>query len=139
MVDKELLTWKLQELELYLNQLKKHQSVTADLLENDLDKAWIVQHGLQLCIQLTLDIGNHILAAKGVPVQEYADIFPELARLNIIPKDFAESVKGMAGLRNLLVHEYTGINMTVMADVINNRLTDFSMYASHIMRFLNEQ
>jgi len=45
MVDKELLSLKLQELERYLAQLKKHQGVTADLIEKDLDQAWIIQHG----------------------------------------------------------------------------------------------
>lgn len=137
LVDKDLITLKLQELERYLAQLKKHQGVTAARLERDLDQAWIVQHGLQLCIQVLFDIGNHILADAGVPIREYAAIFPELARLKIIPEDYALSVKGMAGLRNILVHEYAGLDMKKLADVMNNRLDDFSIFAASVMSYLN--
>jgi uncharacterized protein YutE (UPF0331/DUF86 family) len=54
-----------RKLDRYLSQLRKHQGVTAEKLDNDLDKAWIVERGLQLSIQLVLDIGNHILAEEG--------------------------------------------------------------------------
>lgn len=107
-------------------------------MESDLDKAWIVQHGLQLCIQVVFDIGNHILADAGVPIREYTEIFPELARLTVIPEDFSRSVKGMAGLRNILVHEYAGLDMKRLADVLNNRLDDFSIFAAAVMNYLNE-
>lgn len=137
LVDHELLTVKLQELDRYLTQLKKHQGVSERMLENDLDKAWIIQHGLQLCIQVVLDVGNHILASKGVSVQEYADIFVELARLKVLPEGYAESIKGMPGLRNLLVHEYAGLDMSVLAGIVNNRLRDFYLFASHITEYFN--
>jgi len=136
LVDAELVLLKLQELNRYLAQLKKHQGATASVLIDDLDKAWIIQHGLQLSIQVLLDIGNHILAAEGVAVREYADIFHELARLKILPEEYAQSIKGMAGLRNLLVHEYAGIDMDIVSDILNNRLQDFSMFASHIADYL---
>ncbi|MFO7934346.1 MAG: hypothetical protein R6U78_09705 [Bacteroidales bacterium] len=45
LVDKELILFKLQELDRYLTQLKKHQGVTADHLDNNLDQAWIIEHG----------------------------------------------------------------------------------------------
>jgi uncharacterized protein YutE (UPF0331/DUF86 family) len=139
MVDKAILTFKLQELERYLAQLRNHQGITAEIMESDLDKAWIVQRGLQLCIQIVLDIGNHLLAETNEPVNEYADIFPGLARLKIIPEDYALSVKGMAGLRNLLVHEYSELNMEILADAVNNRLDDFNYFAASIMKFLDKE
>ena len=138
MVDVELVQLKLQELDRYLSQLKKHKNVTASVLKTDLDKAWTVQHGLQLSIQIVLDIGNHILSAAGVTVHEYGDIFLELARLQIIPEEFASSIKGMAGLRNLLVHEYTGIDMTRLAEILNNSLGDFTIFASFVAKYLSE-
>jgi len=136
-VDTELVELKLQELNRYLVQLKKHRGTTAAELRSDLDTAWIVQHGLQLTIQVVLDVGNHILASEGITVHEYADIFLELARLKVIPDEYAISVKGMAGLRNLLVHEYTGIDMTKLSDILNNRLNDFSLFAAYIIDYLS--
>lgn len=93
LLDQELVHLKMQELEKYLNQLKKYRGITAEELEENLEKLWAVQHGLQLSIQVVLDTGNHILAEAGVSIKEYSDIFPELARLEIIPADYAENVK----------------------------------------------
>lgn len=137
LVDVELVELKLRELDRYLAQLKKHQGVTASELSKDLDKAWTIEHGLQLSIQVVLDIGNHVLAAEGTTVNEYAHIFSELARLKVIPEEYAQSVKGMAGFRNLLVHEYATIDMVKLTDVLNNNLEDFSLFASYIADYLS--
>ncbi len=139
LVDKELVLLKLQDLDRYLTQLKKHQGVTADHLDSNLDQAWIVQHGLQLSIQLVLDIGNHILAAAGNPAQDYSRIFDKLAQIDVIPAEFAESIKSMAGLRNILVHEYTEVDMEKLADLLNNRLGDFSRFAAYVMNYLEDK
>lgn len=139
LVDIELVEFKLQELNRYLAQLKKHQGVTASALKNDLDKSWIIQHGLQLSIQVVLDVGNHILAAEGIAIHEYEDIFAELARLKIISDKYAQSIKGMAGFRNLLVHEYARIDMEKLTDILDNRLKDFSLFASYISDYLARQ
>ena len=139
MLEKEMVELKLQELHRCLSQLKKHQGVTATELEKDLEKAWVVQHGLQLSIQVVLDIGGHILAAEGVTVQEYEDVFLELARLEVIPEEYAHEIKGMAGFRNLLVHEYAKVDMNRVAEILNNRLYDFSSFASFVMDYLSKK
>jgi uncharacterized protein YutE (UPF0331/DUF86 family) len=69
-------------------------------------------------------------------VGTYADIFVELARLKVIPEEFAQSIKGMVGLRNLLVHEYAGIDMAVLREVLHNRLDDFRSFALYITDYL---
>lgn len=135
-VDVGLLELKLHELDRYLAQLSGHRGVTAADLKENLDKTWIIQHGMQLIIQVVLDIGNHILAAEGITVGAYTEIFGELARLKVIPEDFARAVKGMAGLRNLLVHEYAGIDLAKLVDILNNRLDDFRLFASYIKEYL---
>jgi len=108
-------------------------------LEKDLEKAWVVQHGLQLSIQAVLDIGSHILAAEGATVQEYEDIFLELARLEVIPEEYAHQIKGMAGFRYLLVHEYAKVDMNRVAGILNNRLNDFSSFASFVMDYVSKK
>ena len=139
LVDKELILFKLQELDRYLTQLRKHQGQSAEHLDNNLDQAWIIQHGLQLSIQLVLDIGNHILAGAGKPAQDYSMIFDKLAQIDVIPAEFAESVKSMAGLRNILVHEYTEVDMEQLSNLLNNRLGDFSKFASYVTNYLESK
>ena len=139
LVDKELILFKLQELDRYLTQLRKHQGLSPEHLDYNLDQAWIIQHGLQLSIQLVLDIGNHILASAGKPAQEYSMIFDKLAEIDVIPAEFAESIKSMAGLRNILVHEYTEVDMEKLSNLLNNRLGDFSKFASYVTNYLESK
>lgn len=45
----------------------------------------------------------------------------------------------MAGLRNLLVHEYAGIDLERIAAFINNNLGDFNHFASYVLNYLEQE
>ncbi|HBR28238.1 MAG TPA: DUF86 domain-containing protein [Firmicutes bacterium] len=136
-VDIGLILEKLKELDRYLKQLERYKGITAAELEIDLDKSWIVERGLHLSIQILLDIGNHILAAEGITVERYADIFMGLAELQVFPLLFAEKIRGMAGFRNILVHEYARIDLNKLVEVLNTSLSDLREYARYIMVYIN--
>ncbi|WP_025773514.1 hypothetical protein MTCOM_23810 [Moorella thermoacetica] len=136
MVDAEIINRKLQQLECYLAKLEKHKNVKAPDMEKNMELAWIVEHGLQLSIQIVLDIGTHILAEEGIIVDEYSNIFGELAKLGVLPEKFARDISGMAGFRNILVHEYGKIDLKKVADIMNNHLNDFRQYARYIVQYL---
>ncbi|MBE3572938.1 MAG: DUF86 domain-containing protein [Moorella humiferrea] len=136
MVDAAVIKRKLQQLESYLGQLEKYKHVKASDLEKNMELAWIVEHGLQLSIQVVLDIGTHILAEEGIIVDEYSNIFGELAELGVLPEKFAQDISGMAGFRNILVHEYGKVDMEKVADIMNHHLDDFRQYARYIVKYL---
>jgi len=46
-------------------QLARHAGKPLDTLRSDLDEAWAVERGLQLCAQNALDVATHIAAAAG--------------------------------------------------------------------------
>ena len=139
MVEKKLILKKLTELDKYLKQLRKHESLTRKELQDNLDVLWMVERGLQICIQIILDIGTHILSEEGIAVERYSDIFKELVKLDIIPEYFAEDIKGMAGFRNILVYEYADVNVSIVADTLNNSLDDFSSFAEYINEYLKKE
>ena len=137
MIDKMVVEKKLQELNRYLIELEVVGKISWDELNDSLAKQWQICHGLQLCIQTLIDIGNHILAALGEnQVEDYADIIDKLGGKNIIPLEFSRSIRGMAGLRNLLVHEYARLDLTKIYSVLQNRLGDFHRYMEYIKRYL---
>lgn len=133
MVKKDLVLQKLRDLDRYLRELKKHQGINAIELEDDLDKLWVIERGLQICIQIVLDTGNHILAGKGLSANSYKDILQELGKQNIIPREFARKISGMAGLRNILVHEYAKVDTALLTGIINEGLDDFSRFAKYVL------
>lgn len=137
MIDKIVVEKKLQELDRYLKELEAAEKISWDELNASLAKQWQICHGLQLSIQILIDIGNHILAGLKVnQVEDYADIIERLGEINIIPLEFAKSIRGMAGLRNLLVHEYARLDLTKIYSILQSNLSDFHRYMEHIKKYL---
>ena len=107
MIDKKLVRKKLSELENYILTLERLKAYPIAELQKSREKLWSVEHGLQLAIQLVIDTGNHILAAIGEQeIEDYVDVIDKLGERGIIPLEFAQTIRGMAGFRNILIHEY---------------------------------
>ena len=140
MLDKSVINKKLNELDKNLKLLYELKEFSADQLSDSLKDQWAVFYGLQISIQIVIDIGNHILAVlKENQIEEYSDIIFKLAKRNIIPEDFAKKIKSMPGLRNLLVHEYGIINIEKIHDVLQNNLKDFEEFQTYIKKYMNSK
>lgn len=124
---------KLNQLETTINQLRKLQKYSFDEVKDDLEKLWAIEHGLQIAIQIIIDIGNHMIAEIGEnEIDKYTDIFDKLVKHDIIPSEFAINIKGMIGFRNLLVHRYGEVNVEVVYDILQNRLYDFERFVGYV-------
>lgn len=138
MTDTELIRRKLTELENNIVTLEDLRSYTLTELQNNRAKVWSVEHGLQITIQAVIDIGNHILAAIGEPgIEDYVDVIDKLGTRNVIPPEFAQTIRGMAGFRNILVHEYAAVDIEKVYYILQHRLDDFRSYAKYIDKYLN--
>ena len=139
MIDKEVINKKLQELERYIRELEGLKIFSLEEMKISLQKSWSIEHGLQLAIQLVIDIGNHILAAVGENrIEEYVDIIDRLGERKIIPFDFAKNIRDMAGFRNILVHEYIEVDLKQVYQVLQNRLADFGEFIKYIRDYLKK-
>lgn len=137
MKDTGLIMEKLKELDRYLKQLEVYKEITAEELADNLDQLWIVERGLHLSIQILLDIGNHLLAGAGITVEDYSGIIIKLTELGAIPVEFGKKIKGMAGFRNILVHEYANVDLKKLVVVLHEGLTDFRDFANYIIKYID--
>lgn len=62
-----------------------------------------------------------------------------LGDVGILPKDFARSIKGMAGFRNILIHGYLEIDERKVYANIQRGLVDFPAFAQYIVEWMGEQ
>ena len=128
---------KLQELNRYLKELEDSKNISWDEFHSSIGKQWMICHGIQLSIQSLIDVGNHILSALGEnQIEDYSDIIDKLGERNILPSEFAQSIRGMVGLKNILVHEYARLDIKIIYDILQNKLEDFYKFTKHINQFL---
>jgi uncharacterized protein YutE (UPF0331/DUF86 family) len=73
------------------------------------------ERALQLAIQICLDVGVHLVAARGLRApDEYRDVFERLSREDTLDAALAERLKDAVGQRNLPVHGYVDVDTTVV-------------------------
>jgi len=118
-----------------LHKLKRY---SIEEVEDDGEVLWAIERGLQVAIQNLLDIGSHILSAEAVnDYEDYTQIIDRLGDRGVIPKDFAASIRGMAGFRNILVHEYLRVDLEEVYRILHEQLDDFSRFVGFVRTYLS--
>jgi uncharacterized protein YutE (UPF0331/DUF86 family) len=130
-LDATLVRRHLAALDAAVQQLRRHAGRSLDALK-DLDEAWAIQRGLQVCVQNCLDIATHIAAAAGRDVPDYSSAIDRLSELGVLPAAFARRFRPVAGFRNVLVHGYLDVDLEVVHRILNERLVDFSTFAREV-------
>jgi uncharacterized protein YutE (UPF0331/DUF86 family) len=103
------------------------------------DAAWVVERGLQLRAQNSIDIATHLCAAAGEDAPDYASAIDALSRLGVVPPEIAASFRAVAGLRNVLVHGYLEVDLGQLHAVLNQRLPDFEEFGRRVEAWLRER
>ncbi|MDR7869612.1 MAG: DUF86 domain-containing protein [Tissierellaceae bacterium] len=135
-----LINKKLKELEqnlLYLKQVSL--DVNKENLKEDIIRYWGIERGIHICIESVLDIANIIISSAEVErPSTYRETILTLAKLDIIPEKYANELSKMVGFRNILVHDYTKIEESIILDILKNRIGDFIKYSNYINKWLKE-
>jgi uncharacterized protein YutE (UPF0331/DUF86 family) len=104
------------------------------------DNPAIAEHHLRRALECTLDIARHILAKRGKRrPQDYGECFDLLGQEGILPSDFAQGIKGMAGYRNRLVHLYWEVTNQELFQLIDSKLEDFEKFCQHIINYVEKE
>ncbi len=128
---------RLTQLEKNLVELKKIRSeISLEEIKTDALKQWALRYGLLETIQIAIDISCHITNKfnLGNP-KTYAECVELLHANNYLHDEIAKKIKGMIGLRNLLVHEYSEIDVDKLYLTLDS-LDDFVSYAEAIKNFV---
>jgi uncharacterized protein YutE (UPF0331/DUF86 family) len=90
---------------------------------------------IERACQAALDMGNRMLKIKnlGLP-QSNRDTFVKLEKSKIISIDLSKKMQAMAGFRNLAVHDYSSLNIEVVANIVKNNLQDIVDFSETIIK-----
>jgi len=132
----EVIEQHIQNMEEALANLSKYKNISFEEFQKDLSLIWIVEKGLEILIQNLLDIGAHLLASEiKNDWEDYGEVILKLGNHGIVPQEFSDQIKGMAGLRNILVHEYLRIDLNKLFDYLKYRLEDFIQFIRYIREY----
>lgn len=94
---------------------------------------WAAERGLQIAAQSLFDIGNHVLSGGfGERPAEYAAVPGMLTAHGVINAALEARLQGLAGFRNLLVHDYVRVDPARVREFLVERLGDFEAFASAV-------
>ncbi len=137
-MNRRLIFGRLDHLRGVLDEISRIEVGRAEDLEDraNFQARRALERCLFLAIQDLLDIGSHIIAAHSLGMPEtYQDIIDILGREGILPGEFAARIRGMAGFRNILEHEYVRLDMDKVVEYAGRRC-DFEEFARHVVEFL---
>jgi len=138
-VDKDIIMAKLSKLQQYLNYLRELRKSSFEDFMSDFKITGAVERYLQVSIECMIDIGNEIISSLQLQRPErYRDIPYILARSGVMPERFADTMASMIGFRNLLVHDYADINLKLVYEFLQTKLTDFEEFIRHIVEWLKK-
>ncbi|MBX2894132.1 MAG: DUF86 domain-containing protein [Cyclobacteriaceae bacterium] len=93
---------------------------------------------LQRACESSIDVANYIVRTKklGIP-QNSRDTFDLLANAKIIDESLRIKMKHMVGFRNVAIHEYHTLDLSVVESIIRNNLNDFEEFTKVILSLEN--
>ncbi|MFP4287908.1 MAG: type VII toxin-antitoxin system HepT family RNase toxin [Bacteroidales bacterium] len=124
---------KLQQLENNIEELERFKRRYAhDDVRKDTTIQWALRYGFFESIQIVIDISCHLTAKYNLGnAQTYAECIDLLSKFNYVESPLAQKLKAMAGLRNILVHEYVKVNIEQLYGMLEY-LGDFREFAERI-------
>lgn len=135
MVDRDLVLRKLADVERHLGELAEYRGLDAGTYARDWKTQRIVERTLHLAIEACMDVADHIVADRRLPVPETAaGTFAVLAEGGILDPDLGRALGRMVGFRNILVHDYARLDPEIVLRVLRTDLADIERFREAALR-----
>ena len=120
-----------------LSDLRRYRDrFDARALSTDRDAQHMVLHALYIAAQAAIDIALHGSAAAESPsAGTYQEAFGNLATAGRLNPGLALRMKGWAGLRNILAHQYVRVDLARIAAMLSGELGDLEEFAAAVGRW----
>ena len=127
---------KKESIERCIRQIRLYYALPGEVpfAENHLKQDAIAINMQRACEQ-AIDLANHTIKVRklGLP-KGSRESFRLLADNGIVPRDLATKLENMVGFRNTLVHEYQGLDIQLMVEVIEHHLDDLLDFTNFIVQ-----
>jgi len=136
-VDVTVVQRKLSQLDTYLQQVSEFSTITLEEYQGEWKIQRIVERTLQMMIETCVDIANHLISDRGMrSPTSYADTFQILKENAIVNDSLHDSLEKMVKFRNIVVHQYEGVDAGIVLIILKNHLEDFERFRDAVIAYL---
>ncbi|NLC08132.1 MAG: DUF86 domain-containing protein [Syntrophomonadaceae bacterium] len=137
MLDKQRVLGRVDKIRRSINRLADFQQMSFEEFRENADNYAIAEHHLRRALENLFDIGRHLLVKGGLGHPDnYREVIDMLGKAGIIPMNFASRIRGMAGYRNRLIHEYERVDEEEIYNIVTTKLKDFSEFVEYILDYI---
>ncbi len=137
MVGDDVIAARLKLLAEYTNDLAEMRDVTLEEYRDNKLIRRAIERTLQMAIEACLDVGHRLITTHGFRAPaDSADVFVVLGEEGAISPDLASHLVKMARFRNLLVHEYSRLDDSLVYGIFTRQTTDFEAFVRGVVLYL---
>jgi len=137
-IDKEFIREKVNQGEKYLVELESFLKLTDSDFLKDSKNRYALERVFLLLVEEMVDINNHFLRELNISINDLKSSFESMGEAGALPKDFAKKIAPLAGVRNILVHQYEKIDLELFLKNLRANLGDFEKYFSAVIKFISK-
>jgi len=133
---------KLQQLDVYLSNLKKlkNEIKSPEEFLEDFHLYGLAERYLQLSCQVVLDTLNLVIIEEAwEKPEDNQEAVSILFGKNIISENLATNLEGIAGFRNILVHEYGKIDRRRVYQYLLEKSELFKVFKKEVLKWLKNK
>ncbi|MFQ6015819.1 MAG: HepT-like ribonuclease domain-containing protein [Anaerolineae bacterium] len=139
-LDRERVEGYLSTLDEAVAQIRRLQTrfTSFEEFRYDVDTRELCVHYLRLALESVLDICRHFLAVVGLSLAELetTNLIELAGEKGLLEPAFAHRIRGMAGMRNAIVHVYWRLDYQAIYGAVTEQLTDFDEFARQVRAYL---
>ena len=137
MVDTDLIIAKAGSVKRHLNRVLEKRNTDLGTFLKDIDIQESILFNIQMAVQNCIDIAAHIISDEGFGVPGSTnEMFYLLEENGYLDNEITENMVKAVGLRNLVVHEYSKIDLERIFEVAQKDITDLNEYLRSIFNKL---
>lgn len=135
-IDRDVVTRRLAAMRMLLDHLESLHIMD----EQDLATLGVrlqVERALTQIVNLAAEVNAHVAVVRlHRPPEDYRQGFDRMVEAEWLQRSTAEGLKPSVGLRNVLTHEYTDINLGLVAAAVPMALTGYRAYVIEVAQAL---
>jgi uncharacterized protein YutE (UPF0331/DUF86 family) len=117
-----------------------HKNLSYDELVKDITVSLAVERASALAAEIIIDIMSHLLASEQNCYPEtYEETIELSSNKSLISEDLYKKIKGLGGYRNILVHEYLGLDYDEVHKHFKKLIGAIPKFQEEILRYMDKK